>query len=77
MSRDELLRKIETLANCDPGTLKGSEPLESLDDWDSLAVLSVISLFDDQLHVIVPAAAVHEAKTIDDLINLVGNKLSS
>lgn len=76
MSRDELLRKIETLANRDPNSLSGPELLEDLDEWDSLAVLSVISLFDKELKVVVPASKVNEARTIDDVINLVGDRLS-
>jgi acyl carrier protein len=77
MSRDELLNKIAVLANRDAGSLKGPERLEDLEDWDSLAVLSVISLLDEQFHVVVPAATLHEAQTIDDIVNLVGDKLSS
>lgn len=77
MSRDELLDKIAVLANRDPGTLRGPERLEDLDDWDSLAVLSVISLLDEQFHVVIPASTMHKAETIDDVVNFVSDKLNS
>jgi len=76
MTREELLRKVEALANRDPGSLDGSESLGELDEWDSLAVLSVIALFDKELKVVVPASKVNDAKTVDDVLSLVGDKLT-
>ena len=77
MSRDELLNKLAVIINQDADSLRGPERLEDLEDWDSLAVLSVISLLDEQFHVVVPATRIHEAQTIDDIVKLVGDKLTS
>ncbi len=77
MSRNELLRQIEVIANMDPGALNGPEPLEDLADWDSLAVLSVISLFDKEFGVVVPADRVHECQNVNDIIALAGDKVTA
>lgn len=77
MKREDLLRKIEALANCDPNTLNGSENLEELDAWDSLAVLSIISLFDKEFKVVVPASKVNDAQTVDDVLSLVADQLDN
>jgi len=76
MSSNELLRRIEEIANMDPDALHGPEPLEDLADWDSLAVLSVISMFDKEFGLVVPADRLHECRTVDDVIALAGGKLT-
>ena len=76
MSWNELLRRIEAIANMDPGGLNGSEPLEDLPDWDSLAVLSVISLFDKEFGLVLPVEKLHECRNLDDVVDLAGGRLT-
>lgn len=73
MSRTDLLRRLEAIANADPGSLSGSEPLEDLDDWDSLAVLSTLALFDKEFGLVLPADKLHECRDMDAIIALVGD----
>ena len=75
MTRTDLLRRIEAIANVDPGTLNGTEPLEDLDDWDSLAVLSTISLFDEEFGIILPADRIHDCRDINAIITLAGDRV--
>lgn len=77
MSRDELLRRIEAIANMDPSSVDGSEPLEELADWDSLAVLSVISLFDKEFGVILSPDKIGGCRNIDDIIALAGDGVTA
>ena len=46
-----------------------------LDEWSSLAVLLLISMIDEKYHVIITGDEVMAAETIDDLFNVVKEKL--
>ena len=41
-----------------------------LDEWSSLAALSLIAMFDEEYNVTVNGTAIREAETIEDLYNL-------
>ena len=46
-----------------------------LDEWSSLAVLLLISMIDEKYHVIITGDEVLSAEPIDDLFNVVKEKL--
>ena len=46
-----------------------------LDEWSSLAVLLLISMIDEKYHVIITGDEVMASETIDDLFNVVKEKL--
>ena len=46
MKKAQFLLALDELLELKPGTLKGSEKLSSFDNWDSLAVISLIALVD-------------------------------
>ena len=46
-----------------------------LDEWSSLAVLLLISMIDEKYHVIITGDEVMADETIDDLFNVVKEKL--
>lgn len=77
MTRQTLLRQIEVIVNVDEGTLTGAEALEDLPDWDSLAILSIISLFDKEFGLLVRPETVYECGTIDSVMDLVGDRLTA
>lgn len=70
MNKAEFLQSLDELLELDAGTLKGPEKLESFENWDSLAVISLIALADEKLGVVVGSEAIAEAKTVDDLSGL-------
>ena len=72
MNKSNFLNVLEQLLELDKGSLRGSEKLDSLRAWDSLAVVGFIALADRQFNLEVPAHAVTAAKTVGDLIGLVG-----
>lgn len=71
MSKAQFVEKLNDLLELAPGTLKGGESLDSIEAWDSMAVLSFLAMADSDLGVSVPASKVAAAKTLDDLYALV------
>lgn len=51
-----------------------SDELASFDAWDSLTILSIIALCDDQYNVSLSAEEIKNSETIQGLYNLVKNK---
>lgn len=74
MKSTDILSTIEELLELSPGTLKGPEKLSDCEGWDSLAVLSMIAMTDDKFDIILGGNAVVQAKTVNDLVNLVLKK---
>jgi acyl carrier protein len=72
MDKRTFLSNMEEVLEMDAGSLEGSERLDALDRWDSLAVVSFIAMADAKYGVAVPADALRDAKTVDDLMKLVG-----
>jgi|LSQX01.1.fsa_nt_gb acyl carrier protein len=51
-----------------------STEFKSLDEWNSLTALSVISMIDDQYDKTITGADLRGSKTIEDLFNLIAAK---
>ncbi len=77
MTRRDFLLLLDDLLELDPGTLQGSEELDSLDGWDSLAVVSFLAMVDQHLGAAVPPKAIQESETIEDLVSLVSRSLAA
>jgi acyl carrier protein len=74
MTKAEFFRKIEFDIGVAEGTVQGSDVLQDLDGWDSLAVMSTLAMFDKQFGVKVPAETIYECRTVDDLAALAGEQ---
>jgi acyl carrier protein len=74
MKRNDFLTLIETMLEEDPGSLSGNEPLDSI-RWDSLAVVSFISLADEHLGAAVSPSELAKARNLSDVLSLVANRL--
>lgn len=72
MDRKDFLLALDEMLELDAGTLTGAEELESLDNWDSLAVISFIALVDEKLGLVVEGEKLAKAKTVNDLLALAG-----
>ncbi|MBP2230502.1 acyl carrier protein [Azospirillum agricola] len=72
MDRKEFLLALDETLELEPGTLTGDETLESLEAWDSLAVISFIALVDERLNIVVEGEKLARAKTVSDLLALAG-----
>lgn len=75
MKTGKFLNLLEELLEMDLGTLRGDEKLDSLNGWDSLAVVGFIALMDRHFSLEVPAPEVTAARTIGDLIALAGDRI--
>ena len=75
MTKAEFLRTIEFDIGAAEGTVKGSDVLQDLDHWDSLAVMSTLAMFDKQFGVKVPAEKIYQCRTVDDLAALAGDQV--
>ena len=76
MDRKAFLAVIEEMLEVDSGSLAGNESLDEL-PWDSLAVVSFIAVADEHLGATVSPQQLFEAKTLEDVLNLVADKLSA
>ena len=47
---------------------------KSLDEWNSLTALSIISMIDDSADVVITGADIRSCTTIEDLYNIIQSK---
>lgn len=71
MNKQAFLNEIEEIFELDKNVLTGSETLEELGEWDSLAVMGFIAMVDENFEVILEAERIMSSVTVDDLIALV------
>ena len=59
----------------DAGSLSGGEELSSIEVWDSLAVMGFIAMVDENVGMVISPAKLAQAKTVNDLAALLGDKI--
>ncbi len=69
MDKQKKLALLEDMFEMDEGTLNEETRLEDLDEWDSLAKLSLIVLMDDEFEKKLSGAEIKEFVTIGDILN--------
>jgi acyl carrier protein len=74
MDKVAFFAHMDELLELPAGTLRGPEELSSVEEWDSLAVLSFIALLDETYGVTVAPKQIVACKTMDDLAALAGNR---
>lgn len=75
MTKQEFLRELEDVLEADVDSIKGDETLADLGSWDSLAVMSFIAMVDEKFGVTLAASKLADAKSVGDLIALLGDKI--
>jgi acyl carrier protein len=76
MEKKDILKEIEEIIEADENTLDGSEVLEELDGWDSLAVMGFIAMMDDNFQITIEIEKIVECKTVNDLVLLLGDRIT-
>ncbi|MFY8095052.1 MAG: acyl carrier protein [Niveispirillum sp.] len=76
MTRAEFVAALEEMLELDAGSLSPDTALDSLDSWDSLAVISFIALVDEHFDHVVAGEDLAKAKSIGDLLALTGADLA-
>jgi acyl carrier protein len=77
MTRPEFLRALEGQLELPAGSLNGNQTLTDIDGWDSLAAVMFIALADEKVGVTISGNQIAKAKTLDELMSLLGDKLSA
>lgn len=72
--QDFIEKFAEAIEVEDAKTLSGSTEFRGLDEWSSLATLSVIAMLDEEYDVQIENAEFRELKTIEDIFNCVKSK---
>ena len=72
MTREEFLAEIDQLVDLAPGTLKGPEELDSIEEWNSTAMIGLIALADTNNRVRLSPRQIAACSTVTDLLKLAG-----
>jgi acyl carrier protein len=70
MPKQDLLALMDQLLKLPRGTVKGTDCLHQLAEWDSLAIMGFIALADEKFGVEVSPFGLERCGTVDDLIAL-------
>lgn len=77
MNKQEFLNALEEILELDENTLKGDEVLMDIEQWDSLAFLSVIAMADEHFDIVIQGDKLEEINTVGDLVGLVEEHLAA
>lgn len=69
MTNVEKLHMLEDMLELDEATLNEELELSDLDEWNSMARLSLIVLMDDEFNKKLSASKIKEFKTVGDILN--------
>lgn len=69
MNDKEKLNRLEELLDIDTDTLSPDVELRDLEQWDSMAVISVMAMYDEVFEKIISASEVKRFKTIKDIMD--------
>lgn len=74
----EIKEFIENFAaqfdDTDPAEIKADTLFHDLEEWSSLTALSIIAMADEEYDVTLKGNDINEAKTVEDLFNIVKSK---
>ncbi|EIJ4040613.1 acyl carrier protein [Campylobacter jejuni] len=70
MNKQEMLNALEEILMLDEGVLKEDSVLADFEDWDSLAFLSLMTLFDTKLQMNITSDQIANLKTVSDILKL-------
>lgn len=72
MTQEEKIAMLEDMLELDGGTLKPETELDSIDEYDSMAKLSLIVLMDDECGKKLTGEQIREFKTVQDILDFMG-----
>jgi len=71
---DFILKFADIFDDLDASTITADTEFRSLDDWDSIAGLSVIAMADEEYGVTLNAEDMRGSRTVGDIYNAIQNK---
>lgn len=72
MKKNEFFAAVAAILEISPLGLNGTEVLEDIGNWDSLAVISFVAMVDSDMNHSVEPEKLKKARTLNDLAALVG-----
>lgn len=72
MTTKEKLALLEDMFDMDEGTLDAATELSDLDEWDSMAKLSLIVLMDDECGKELKSDDIKKFSTVQDILDYMG-----
>jgi acyl carrier protein len=72
MDLKEKLNLLEDMLELEQGTLDVTTELSSLDEWDSVAGISLIALIDEHFDKRITGDMIRSFKTVQDIIDIMG-----
>lgn len=70
MTAQEKIAMLEDIMELDAGTLTPETVLSTLEEWDSITLLSFIAMMEDEFHKIVSGSEVKQLKTVSDVMDI-------
>lgn len=70
MTREGFLLELDEILGLRPGTLRGDEKLEELENWDSTTLIGLIALAETMNNVHISPEQVVGCSTVADLLRL-------
>ena len=70
MTNEKKIELLEDMLELDSGTLTPETVLDSLEEWDSIALISFIAIVDDEFDKVIKGSVLKEQKTVADLMAL-------
>lgn len=72
MTQEEKIALLEDMLELDGGSLKPETELSSIDEYDSMAKLSLIVLMDDECGKKLTGEQIREFQTVQDILDFMG-----
>lgn len=76
MTKQDFIRELESVLELDVNSIDEDQVLADLDNWDSLSIMTFIAMVDEKCGVTLSASKLADAKSVTDLITLLGDKIS-
>ena len=76
MTSRQFYNELEYILGLEPNTIQGTEALESLEGWDSVAKVSFLGLGYSELDTDVEVEDLLACKTVADLVKLFDGKIT-
>ena len=70
MKNEDIMIALADILEVEPNAISADDKLEDFEAWDSVAVLSVISLYTDITGKFIHASEILKMTTVSDIINL-------
>lgn len=72
MTKEEKIALLEDMLELESGALAPETELSSIDEYDSMAKLSLIVLMDDEFSKKLTGEQIRELKTVQDILDFMG-----